>query len=82
MSHREVPVMTTETVTMNLSPEAAEVYKNASPEERRRLELLVSLQLLVGRKARPLKVIMDEVGKQAMERGITPEILEELLRDA
>lgn len=74
--------MTTETVTMNLSPEAAEVYKNASPEERRRLELLVSLQLLVGRKARPLKVIMDEVGKQAMERGITPEILEELLRDA
>lgn len=73
--------MATEPITINLEPEAAQIYKVASPDLRRKLDLLISRQLVAAmRNPRPLNEIMDEVGMQAEERGITPEILEEILR--
>jgi flagellar biosynthesis/type III secretory pathway protein FliH len=38
--------MTTEEITLRVSPEAARAFRQASPEEQLRLETLVSLQLI------------------------------------
>lgn len=53
------------------------------PEERRKLELLLSLRLreLIDQPARPLSEIMDEIGRQAEAKGMTPELLDSLLHD-
>jgi hypothetical protein len=55
----------------------------ASAEDRRKLQLLLRLRLreLTGSPARPLKEIMDEIGRCAEARGLTPELLESLLSD-
>lgn len=73
----------TEPITINVDPEAARIFKNASPEQRAKLELLISLQLRSSSQqpARSLTEVMDEIGRKAQERGLTPEILEEILRD-
>jgi hypothetical protein len=72
--------MTTESVTINLDPEAARIYKSASPQERRKLELLVSLQLrAAAREGLSLQELADEVSRRAQQRGLTQEILEEIL---
>ena len=58
-------------------------FTEASAEDKRRLQLLLSLRLreLTLRPARPLREVMDEIGKNAADRGLTPEILESLMRD-
>ena len=73
----------TEPITVNVDPEAARIFRNASPEQRRKLELLISLQLRSSSQqpTRSLTEVMDEIGRKGQERGLTPEILEDLLRD-
>jgi hypothetical protein len=75
--------MATELVTLELDEAAARVFKEATPEQRRKLEALVSLHLLEAATSRQsLRELMDTVGKQAQERGLTEERLQELLREA
>jgi hypothetical protein len=75
--------MATEPVTLELDEAAARVFKNASPEQRRKLEALVSLHLLEAATSRQsLRELMDTVGQQAQEQGLTEERLQELLREA
>jgi hypothetical protein len=75
--------MATEPVTLELDEAAARIYKNASPEQRRKLEALVSLHLLEATMSRQsLRELMDTVGKQAHEQGLTEERLQELIREA
>jgi hypothetical protein len=76
-------VAATESITINVDPEAAQIYKSASADVRLKLELLISLQLrsFTHQPARSLTEVMDEIGRKAAERGMTPEILEEILRD-
>ncbi len=75
--------MATEPVTLELDEAAARVFKNASPEQRRKLEALVSLHLLeAATSRRSLRELMDTVGKQAQEKGLTEERLQELIREA
>jgi hypothetical protein len=65
--------MATESITINVDAEAAQVYKSASPEARRKLEALLSLQLLAAFETLPsLREIMDDIGRKAQERGLTP----------
>ncbi len=74
--------MESKTITVNVLPEAARIYDSASPEEKRKLELLLSLELMWGKRdRRGLKEIMDEAGRQAQENGLTPEILEDILNE-
>jgi ferritin-like protein len=75
--------MTTATISIPVDPEAARAFTEASPEEQRKLALLLSLRLreLTLEPVRPLREIMDEIGTNAEARGLTPEILDELLRD-
>lgn len=74
--------MATEEITLRVSPEAAQAFRQASPEQQLRLETLVSLQLLGKlRSSRSLDEIIDDLSRQAQENGLTPQLLEELLRD-
>ena len=72
--------MATDQITIRVDPEAANVYRSASEEERRKLDVLLSLKLLdAGRSQASLPELMQEISRRAQERGLTPEILEELL---
>jgi hypothetical protein len=76
--------MNSETITINVSPEAAKFYKSADAEKRRKLDLLISYQLSgANQKAsiEDLEAAMDEASRQAEANGLTPEILEEILNE-
>jgi hypothetical protein len=75
--------MPTETIPIPVDADAAQCFSKASPEERRKLELLLRLRLreLVLGRVRPLREIMDEMGTDAEAQGLTPELLESMLRE-
>ncbi len=73
-------VMETEKITIRVTPEAARIYQSASEQERRKLDALLSLRLSeVAHPSRPLKELMREASEEAQARGLTPEILKEIL---
>jgi hypothetical protein len=71
------------TIALEVDAETARAFACASAEDRRKLQLLLRMRLreLTARPARPLNEIMDDIGRYAEARGLTPEILESLLRD-
>lgn len=72
--------MATRTIAVRVSDEAARVYEAASDDERRKLDALVTLQLTrIRRPARSLEEVTRDLGRKAQERGLTPEILDEIL---
>jgi hypothetical protein len=75
--------MATTTISLEVDVDSARAFSSASAEDRRKLQLLLNLRLreLTARPARPLKEVMDEIGRAAEARGLTPEILDSLLRD-
>ncbi len=75
--------MQTEEITIRVDAEAARAYRAASEEERRRLDLLLSLRLHdVLAPDKSLREIMQEISRKAQERGLTPEILESILHES
>lgn len=76
-------IMVTTTITIEVETEAAKAFAAASPEEQRKMQLLLSLRLqdLTTPQGKPLQAVMDEISARAAARGLTPEILESLLRD-
>ena len=75
--------MTTATISIQVDAESARAFESASPDERRKLQLLLNLRLkeLTTGPDRPLRKIMDEISAQAEARGLTPQILEKLLNE-
>jgi hypothetical protein len=76
--------MATETITIQVDGEAARAYKAAPPDDQRKMEALLSLWLKDVAMAEPaaLKEMMTDLSKKARDRGLTPEILENLLKEA
>ena len=78
-----LPVMETKTINLRVSADAAEVYESASAEEKRKLEALVSSRLREAARHREcgqtLEEIMSELSRNAQERGLTPEKLDDIL---
>jgi hypothetical protein len=73
-------MLSTETITIQVTPEVAKAFRSATETERRKMELLLNLRLLeVARARKPLEQVMREVSRSAQERGLTEEILKELL---
>ena len=73
----------TEQITVSVDPEVAEIYRSASDEVRRKLEVLVNLRLRDATLSRrPLRDVMREVSRNAQRRGLTPEILQSILDEA
>lgn len=72
----------TDQITINIDAETARAYRAASEEDRRKMESLLGLKLRhLVRSQTSLKSYMDEVSRRAEERGLTPDILETLLKD-
>ena len=76
--------MANPTITIPVDPQTAQVYNSAAPEERRRIQALLSLWLreLATGDSPSLQQVLDEVGRKAKARGLTPEMLDSLLRGA
>jgi hypothetical protein len=76
-------VMATATISIDVDPETAEAYAAASEQDRLKLKILLRLGLrhLSDRPARSLTQVMDDIGAQAAANGMTPEILDSILRD-
>ena len=75
--------MGTENITIEVDEAAARAFAEASPGEKQKLQLLLSLRLqeLTSTDGKSLQTVMDEIGRAAEARGLTPEVLKTLLRD-
>ena len=75
--------MATVPITINVDEKVAKAYTEASPEDRLRMELLLSLRLhdFIVTPPRPLREVIKDISERAAARGLTPEILESILRD-
>lgn len=74
--------MKNDAITINVTPEIAEAYCAASDEDRRKMGLLANLQLAEFLKSPELlEDIMDEMSREARERGMTSTILDSILND-
>ena len=75
--------MGTASITIEVDEAAARAYAEASLGERQKLQILLSLRLqeLTAKRGGTLQSVMDETGRAAESRGLTPEVLEDLLRD-
>jgi len=66
------------TITLEVSDPVAEKIARMSPNEKN--AIAETLNRLISNR-RSLKEIMEEASEQARKNGLTPEILEELLKD-
>jgi pantoate kinase len=75
--------MESRTITIPVDPQTAQAWNAADQQERRKAEVLVNLWLgeLFAGEPPSLEKMMDEAGRKAKERGLTPEILESILKD-
>jgi hypothetical protein len=78
--------MATAAITIQVSEEAARAFAQVSPEDQRKIQVLLDLRLrdltISTPPRKSLQAVMDEIGKNATARGLTPEGLESLLHDA
>ena len=74
--------MATTNITIEVDEVAARAFAEASLGEQQKLQLLLSLRLqeLTSSPDKTVQTVMDEIGMAAEARGLTPEILEKLLR--
>ncbi len=71
-----------EHITVSVDPDVADVYRSASDDERRKLDLLINLRLREATESREsLHTIMAEISRDAQRRGLTPGILQSILDD-
>jgi len=67
-------------ITIRVTPDAAATYLSASEEDRRKLDALLSLRLTeAAQRNRPLREVIKEISGEAQAKGLTPEILQEIL---
>ena len=71
------------TITVTLDEATAEAYSLATPTDQAKMQLLFRLLLREYATATslPLSGLMDSISQEAEQRGLTPAILEQLLRD-
>lgn len=75
--------METRAIRIRVSPAAARAYQSAGTEERRKLDALLDLRLTEAiNPRRSLEEVMSEMSRQARERGLTPELLDDILGES
>ncbi|GBF79990.1 hypothetical protein [Aphanothece sacrum] len=76
-----------EEITIKVSSEIAQIYRQASQEEQEQLQLKISallqLQIMESRqqKLKKFRETMDKSSQEAQANGLTPEILEAILSE-
>lgn len=75
--------MAKSTITIPLDPQTAQVYDSAGPEQKRKIQALLSLWLrgLAAGDSASLEQVLEEIGRKAQARGLTPEMLDSILKD-
>jgi hypothetical protein len=74
--------METRPVTIHVNVETARIFEALPEEQRRKLEVLLSLKLSEAtRQKKPLEAVMTEISDNAQSRGLTPEILDSILHE-
>jgi len=74
--------MLTEEITIRVDPAVAKAYNSALDEDKLKMEWLANFQFEEFlRRDRSLIEVMDEIGRKAKARGLTPEILESFLNE-
>ncbi len=75
--------MSEATITITLDKDVAEKYNTASDEERQKINLLIRLFLqdMIMPDTLSAQHILDVIGNEAQRRGLTPEILDQLLNE-
>jgi hypothetical protein len=75
--------MSTDTITLEVDSEAAQIFKSASAQEQEKLRVLLGLWLKEYARAESasLEETMNEISRNAQSRGLTPEILESILEE-
>jgi hypothetical protein len=75
--------MSTESITLQLDAEAANLFRAASEEEQEKLRILLGVWLKEYARAdsKSLKETMNEISANAKARGLTAEILTSILED-
>lgn len=70
-------------ITIQVTPQVAKAYQSATEKEKQRLSAMASLFFdeEVKDEIDFLGKIMDEISDQAIARGLTPEILADILND-
>jgi hypothetical protein len=65
-------------------PSDARAYGSAAPQQKRKIQALPSLWLreLTASEPPSLQQVLDDAGRKAQERGLTPEMLDPLLKGA
>lgn len=68
-------------ITIPVDPETARAFEQASEEDRRKLQLLLSLRLreLTTSPPKSLESVINEIREKARAQGLTPELLDSLL---
>ena len=76
--------MRNRTISIPLDPQTAQAYGAAGEDVKLKIRVLMSLWLreLTARELPSLQQVLDEAGRKAQERGLTPEILDSLLKGA
>lgn len=74
--------MSTNEITVHVRPDVARAYEAASEADRRKMALLVSFQLTeFMQSSQSLDEAMSAMSREAKRNGLTPEILDSILRD-
>ena len=73
----------TNIIQLPIDDDLVPIYESAPEEYRQKIGVLVSLWLKERRDSSPDKLLglMRQIGENAQARGLTPDILEELLAD-
>ena len=72
--------MTTDQITISVEPDVARAYREANDDDRRKLDVLMSLRLRDALSSGvTLQDLMRQIGQNARARGLTPEMLESIL---
>jgi len=76
--------MVNPTITISLDPQTARAYDSAGPAQQPKIQALLSLRLreLATGEYPALQQVLDELGRKAVTRGLTPEILDSLMKGA
>jgi len=74
--------MTTSTINVELDPETASIFRDASEEDRDKLSILWGVILREYKMApTPLRELMSELSAKVKARGLTPEELDSILNE-
>lgn len=75
--------MLTETITLEVESDTARLFNDSTQSDKEKLQALFGIWLkrYAAGDAHSLKKTMDEIGRNAKARGLTPEILESILAD-